>query len=196
MPIERDQAADLLGALVSLVRAGRIIASRDARHSVSTTPMMLLRLLRGAEPRLGDLADQLRVQPSVASRAVAALESSGYVVRVRDLDDARACRVRITEAGSSHLAEREDHALRELARFLGDWSPADADLALEILGRLEGGVTQWASALDHSVPDRANPDQSNPDETNTDQNQPDQTDPNQTDPNQTDPDRNKEMSAA
>lgn len=143
MPIERDQAASVLEALVSLVRVTRTFAHRDSAHSVTATPIALLRLVSETDPRLGDLAEQLRVKPSVASRAVAALESEGYVTREPDPDDARACRIRITRTGRDYLKSREDWALDMVARTLSDWSPEDADQSIRILQRLEQSVDEW-----------------------------------------------------
>ncbi|GAB3927121.1 hypothetical protein GCM10011575_09220 [Microlunatus endophyticus] len=150
MTIERNQAASVLEALVSLVRVTRTFAHRDSAHSVTATPIALLRLVSETDPRLGDLAEQLRVKPSVASRAVAALETEGYVSRDPDPDDARACRIRITPTGREYLRAREDWALDLVARTLSDWSPEDADQSIRILQRLEHSVDelvdQFASA--------------------------------------------------
>jgi len=147
MSIERAQAASLLEALVSLVRVTRTFAHRDAAHSVTATPIALLRLVSETDPRLGDLAEQLRVKPSVASRAVAALETEGYVTRDPDPDDARACRIRITGTGREYLRSREDWALDMVARTLSDWSPEDADQSIRILQRLEQSVDELVGSF-------------------------------------------------
>ncbi|QGN32727.1 MarR family winged helix-turn-helix transcriptional regulator [Microlunatus sp. Gsoil 973] len=151
MPIERDQAASLLEALVSLVRVTRTIAHRDAAHSVAATPIALLKLVSETDPRLGDLAEQLRVKPSVASRAVAALESQGYVRRIADPGDARACRVHITGAGRAYLRSREEWAVEMVARTMSDWSAEEAEMSVRVLQRLEQSVTDWVSHFDRAV---------------------------------------------
>ena len=151
MPIERDQATSVLEALVSLVRVTRTFAHRDSTHSVTATPIALLRLVSETDPRLGDLAEQLRVKPSVASRAVAALEVEGYVRRDPDPADARACRIRITETGRDYLKAREDWALDMVARTLSDWSPEDADQSIRVLQRLEHSVDEWVGQFEHAA---------------------------------------------
>lgn len=151
MPIERDQAASVLDALVSLVRVTRTIAHRDSAHSVTATPIALLRLVSETDPRLGDLAEQLRVKPSVASRAVAALDAEGYVSRDPDPADARACRIRITETGREYLKSREDWALDMVARTLSDWSPEDADQSIRVLQRLEHSVDEWVGHFERAA---------------------------------------------
>lgn len=157
MPIERDQAATLLEALVSLVRVTRTISHRDSAHNVAATPIALLKLVSQTDPRLGDLAEQLRVKPSVASRAVASLEDEGYVNRVADPADARVCRVHITDAGRGYLKSREDWALDMVARTLSDWSPADADMSVRVLQRLERSVDEWVGHFRSAVADGTDP---------------------------------------
>jgi DNA-binding MarR family transcriptional regulator len=157
MPIERDQAASLLEALVSLVRETRAIAHRDAARSVAATPIAILKLVSESDPRLGDLANKLRVKPSVASRAVAALEHEGYVARMADPDDARACRIRITETGREHLEHREGWALDVIARTLADWSPEDAEQSVRVLRRLEDSVSEWVAHFDDVVANGTDP---------------------------------------
>ncbi|SDT46197.1 MarR family winged helix-turn-helix transcriptional regulator [Microlunatus soli] len=147
MGLDRDQAATLLESLVSLSRTTRIIAHRDAEKSVSGTPIALLHFVRDADPRLGDLAEKLQVKPSVASRAVAALESDGLVVRVPDPDDARACRVHLTDTGRAHLQRRQDRALDLVSQAFADWSTEDAAQSVRLLQRLEESVVTWVNQM-------------------------------------------------
>jgi DNA-binding MarR family transcriptional regulator len=153
MPIEREQATRLLESLVSLLRVSRTVSHRAAQRSVSATPIALLRLVRETDPRLGDLAEQLMVKPSVASRAVAALESEGYVARVADPTDARACRIHLTDAGRSHLKDREEEAFQLLSTRFADWSPEEAEQSIRLMQRIEGTVLDWVSHLEHAIDD-------------------------------------------
>lgn len=157
MPVERAQAGALLEALVSLVRVTRATAHGDAARSVAATPMALLRLVSEAAPRLGDLAEQLRVQPSVASRAVAALEGDGYVSRVSDPGDARACLIRITDTGREYLQARQKWALEMVAGTLSDWSSEDVDQAVRLLQRLECSVDEWGGHFHRAVAEGTDP---------------------------------------
>lgn len=157
MPIERDQAASVLEAMVSLIRVTRTVAHRDSAHSVTATPIALLKLVSQTDPRLGDLAEQLHVKPSVASRAVAALEVEGYVSRITDPADARACRVRITEPGRRYLKSREDWALEMVSHTLSDWSPEEADMSVRVMQRLEQSIDEWAGQFPRATSDSRDP---------------------------------------
>lgn len=147
MPITRSQAADLLDALVSLLRVSRTVAHRDVERSVSATPITILRLVRNSDLRLGNVAEQAQIKPSVASRVVASLEADGYVTRTPDPEDARALLVTITEAGQQHLRQREDWVLDMLAATLEDWTTEDAAQSVKVLQRLELTVQDWVESL-------------------------------------------------
>lgn len=151
MTIEPEQAGSLLESLVSLSRTTRIIAHRDAERSVSGTRMALLQVLRNVDPRLGDLATQLRVKPSVASRAAQALEAEGLVARIADPADARACRIHLTDAGRIHLRERQARALRLVSQTFDDFSPEEAEQSIALLRRLESAVVEWVGHLDQAA---------------------------------------------
>lgn len=152
MAIDREQAVHIIEAFISLMRVSRTVMHRDADHSVSGTPVAILRLIRDTDLRLGDLADRLRVKPSVASRAVAALESEGLVERTPDPDDARACRIHLTVAGRTELSTREDHVVGLVTDAFADWSPDQVRQSLQMLSRLERGVLDWVGDHEHGSP--------------------------------------------
>lgn len=151
MSLDRDQAAAMLQSLVSLTRTTRIIAHRDAEKSVSGTPIALLHFVRDTDPRLGDLAEKLHVKPSVASRAVAALEADGLVARVTDPEDARACRIHLTDSGRRHLQQRENRALDLVSEAFADWSADDAEHSVRLLQRLEDSVISWVGRMESAT---------------------------------------------
>jgi DNA-binding MarR family transcriptional regulator len=148
MTIDRGRAGSLVAGLVSLVRNFRAAAHREGEHSVSGTKMGVLRLIRDDAARLGDLATQLMVAPSVASRAVDALAAEGSAERRPDPHDARACLVTITAHGRRRLVDREQFALGVVTDVLSDWTPAQADQAIRLLQRLDGQLAELFSRLD------------------------------------------------
>lgn len=143
MTIDRAQALSVIEAFTSLIRVSRTIIHRDAEHSVSGTPVAILRLVRDTDLRLGDLAERLRVKPSVASRATATLEAEGLVERVTDPDDARACRIHLTESGRTQVRQREDNVVSLVANTFADWSPDEIEQSVRMMRRLEDGVLDW-----------------------------------------------------
>jgi DNA-binding MarR family transcriptional regulator len=71
--------------------------------------------------RIGELAHAEQVEPPTMTRLVDGLQRDGYVAREPDPDDARAVRVRATDAGTAALTEgrrRRVAAFSDLLRTL------------------------------------------------------------------------------
>jgi DNA-binding MarR family transcriptional regulator len=102
--LSEPRATQLLTALDSVVRTVRFVAAKDHGQTMTGTLSGILKAVSATDLRLGDLAAHLMVAPSVASRAVAALEADGLVERHADPEDARACLIGITALGRERLA--------------------------------------------------------------------------------------------
>ncbi|NGO46420.1 MarR family winged helix-turn-helix transcriptional regulator [Streptomyces ureilyticus] len=86
----------------------------------------VLRQLAESEPlRLGELAARLSVEASHVTRQVQQLERGGYASRVRDPDDRRAQRVRLTPAGEEAFVRVREASARGMQMALADWSPEE-----------------------------------------------------------------------
>ena len=164
MTIEHDNAANLLGALSSLLRAGRAAAHRHANElGAAGTSLGVLKTLRDGDARPSDLASVLRVGPSGVSRAIVPLERDGLIVRKPDPKDARACLLSLTDLGRDRLAAIEDAYVERVRARLADWSDEQALAAAGIIAALErslGDGDQFASAqaLTRSLIPSAGPD--------------------------------------
>jgi len=72
-----------------------------ARHDLSVVQMRLLGILRDREPGILVLAGQLELDKSSVTGLVDRAEKRGLVERVRDPDDGRAVRIKLTRTGRS-----------------------------------------------------------------------------------------------
>jgi DNA-binding MarR family transcriptional regulator len=82
---------------------------------------------------VSEVAEQLSVDLSVASRQVAALVLAGYVVREPDPDDRRATRLRPTEAGTRVLTDSHKRMVSTASSALCGWSEEEiAGLASQL----------------------------------------------------------------
>lgn len=149
MSISEPRAAQLLTALDSVVRTVRFVAAKDHGQTMTGTLSGILKAVSTTDLRLGDLAAHLMVAPSVASRAVAALEADGLVERHADPDDARACLIGITDLGRERLAEHRRYTLRRVVAALPDWDDEEAALATQVLSRLD--LSLAAAPLTHPL---------------------------------------------
>jgi DNA-binding MarR family transcriptional regulator len=106
---------DLIRSLYQLGLVHREIA-RHALAELGSQGFTALAVIAKYGPlRIGDVAERLSIDVSVASRQVAALEGSGYIVREPDADDRRARRVSVT---ATAMAGWEDEEVVALAHGL------------------------------------------------------------------------------
>lgn len=150
MSISEPRAVQLLTALDSVVRTVRFVAAKDHGQTMTGTLAGILKAVSTVDLRLGDLAAHLMVAPSVASRAVAALEADGLVERHADPQDARACLIGLTDLGRARLADHHRYTLQRVVAALPDWDDDEAALATQVLSRLD--LSLAAAPLTHPLP--------------------------------------------
>ena len=152
MTIEHDNAAQLLGALSSLLRAGRAAAHRHANElGAAGTGLGVLKALNEGDARPSDLAGWLQVGASGVSRAIVPLERDGLIERKRDPKDARACLLSLTDLGRERLSAIQDAYVDRVRARLADWTDDQAIAATGIvaaLGLSLGDGDQFASATE------------------------------------------------
>lgn len=103
-----------------------------------------LRLLRSVErlteagegPSIRQVAADLGVEHSTASRSVDALVRSGQLSRSRCSADQRQVRLALTEEGRASLAEATAHRQAVLASLVEDWDEVDLVELTRLLERL------------------------------------------------------------
>ncbi|MCB0879266.1 MAG: winged helix-turn-helix transcriptional regulator [Thermoleophilia bacterium] len=86
--------------------------------------------------RVGQLAETLRVDPSVASRKFTQLESAGLAEREVDPEDRRASLLQPTAAGREWLQRTIDMYAEHLSHVLDGWSDDDVRELAGLLQRL------------------------------------------------------------
>lgn len=144
--VGRERAGELLLEMVTMARAFRVAGHRQ--QTISGTKIGVLQRLKHCDARLGELAQQLSISASVASRAVESLESNGLVERRTDDDDARAFLISLTDLGRATVAERERRIADKFAEVLDGWTPAQSDQALDVLQRLNTHLDELTVALE------------------------------------------------
>lgn len=148
LPVQMHEAGEVLQEVVRTMRAFRTVGQHQGRHALSGTKVGILQCLVGKEARVSDLAGQLSVSVSVASRAVEGLEGDGLVQRRSDQADGRASVISITSQGSTDLAQRHRYIAERFAAVLTDWSSSDAERALGVLQQLNDHLDRLAALLE------------------------------------------------
>jgi DNA-binding MarR family transcriptional regulator len=145
---ELDPVIDVTRLRVALARLSRRLR-RHQLAGLTPTQLAALATVEHSGPiRLGDLAAIEGIAPSTLTRLISALEDSGYVKRCADPTDARASTLAITPRGHEVLEQIRTETTLELARSLGQLSPAQRSAlaaALPVLEQLaETGKTASA----------------------------------------------------
>lgn len=116
-------------------RAGFDLAQRIA----------VLALVRRRGPlRVSDVAEDLHVDISVASRHLAALEEEGRVERASDPADGRSRLLAVTAAGEKALAGAHGRMVEAFAPSVEGWSDEDLGLLVGLLRRLRADYARAA----------------------------------------------------
>ena len=95
---------------------------------------VLVLLASGGELQIGDIATELRINPSNATRHCDRLQKLGLLARRRSVADGRVVQVELTEAGRKVVAAVSEARRHEISRVLEDM-PADHRAA--VLAALE-----------------------------------------------------------
>jgi DNA-binding MarR family transcriptional regulator len=105
-----------------------------------TAFLLLSRLGEGEPMTMGEIAEQLDMTPSTATRRVAPLADAGLVRRDRHPDHHRTVFITITEAGRTRLAAVREARVETLRQTFRDWSP-------EELGNLSATMERLTQTL-------------------------------------------------
>jgi DNA-binding MarR family transcriptional regulator len=126
----------LLDELRELGGLRRDLQRRAALGGVAGGLVALAALDRLGPARVSQVADELQVDLSVASRQVAALHTAGYVKRVPDPKDGRSQKVQLTSAGRRALRKAQERSVEVLDRATRGWTDAEVDSLVSGLRRL------------------------------------------------------------
>lgn len=130
LPSTSDKAGrdELVEAVVGASRVLVAIAARslaDRSEDVTLPQYRLLVVLSTQGPqRLVDLATNLDVNPSTATRLCDRLERKGLVLRQRQTSDRRVVQLAATDAGHQIVDTVMDHRRVEIARILATMTSA------------------------------------------------------------------------
>jgi DNA-binding MarR family transcriptional regulator len=134
----RHHAEALHEALSELVRIYQFRdRDRICCHDVSVTQCYAIEaLVRRGPSTLNELAAELYLDKSTASRVVATLERKGYVTRAPHADDARAVVSTVTPAGRRLHDRIHEGLVEEEARLLEDFEPEIREATVRLIFRL------------------------------------------------------------
>lgn len=140
VPGYRSDLLDSLVRVMGLWTSGDFLAAVAAREGIDLdTPaiVVLTVVWRQGPQRPSAIAEHLSTGPSNVSKILRRLDAAGLTERREDPDDARASRVRLTEAGA-HVARTFVAAGDALVdELLDGWSAQDRVAFAELMQRFE-----------------------------------------------------------
>jgi MarR family 2-MHQ and catechol resistance regulon transcriptional repressor len=142
------QAEELHDALSEFARLYHFRdRDRICCHDVPVTQCYALEILtKRVESTLNELAGELCLEKSTASRVVTTLERKGYVVRSGHPRDGRAILLRATASGLRLYARIRTGLIEEKRRLLRDFSLEVADASAKMIRRLTTAVRERTAA--------------------------------------------------
>lgn len=145
-PALEVDARGLYAALSELVRVYQFRdRDRICCHDVSVTQCYALEaLVRRGPSGLNDLAAELFLDKSTASRVVATLERKGYVSRASHPEDGRAVVLDVTSAGRRLHDRIHEDLLEETKQLLADFEPEVRRATPQLLLRLARAAARRA----------------------------------------------------
>ena len=122
--------------VIALYRLG-LVQRHMARHALAELGSQgftaLAVINRHGPVRVSEVAEQLSVDLSVASRQVAALVLAGHVEREPDPDDRRATRLKVTPTGTRVLTDSHRRMVETATSALSGWTAEElAGLAAQL----------------------------------------------------------------
>ncbi|MDA3646832.1 MarR family transcriptional regulator [Saccharopolyspora indica] len=150
MDLWRDEAPELADDLWPVAIVGRVqrlsrildraLKAFYAEHGFEVWEFDVLTTLRRSGPPYeltpGALLDAAMITSSTVTNRIDRMESKGLVERIRDTDDRRSVRVRLTAHGTEVVDRIFRLHLANEARLLPDYSPADYERVVGELRRL------------------------------------------------------------
>jgi MarR family transcriptional regulator, 2-MHQ and catechol-resistance regulon repressor len=147
MDLLNRHATELHDALCAFSRAYQFRdRDRICCHDISVTQCHALDvLIRRDRCTLNELAAELYLDKSTASRVVGTLERKGYVARTRHPRDQRAVLLAATAAGQKLYAKITDTLVAERREILASFPPQVRASAAELIRRLTDAVQARAA---------------------------------------------------
>jgi DNA-binding MarR family transcriptional regulator len=146
-PVHIEPLVRAVYGLTALKRDMPRLAGFD--HPVGLVPLAVVNRL--APARVKDVARELHVDFSVASRQLTALATAGYIRREPDPEDRRAQLVSLTGAGTAALERAHERIVGVFASALEAWTDDEIRSLTDALGRLRDDYERAAGATPTST---------------------------------------------
>lgn len=131
----------------TLLGASHLLLRHPLRGDPEPAAFTVLHLVcQSAPARLSDVAAAMRLDLSTISRHVQALESHGYLAKIKDARDGRSYRLKVTSAGRKAVGEARARRAEFFRQATAHWPRKDFRTLVMLLSRLAEDLKQQADA--------------------------------------------------
>jgi DNA-binding MarR family transcriptional regulator len=154
-PVDDETIAGIESALHTLARRlkqARLhdFVVRQAGVDIDQAGLAILYALHAekASLRVTDLAERLGIDAPAVTRKAQRLERLGLVSRARDAEDARVCRLRLSDQGKEAISRFLSARHQWLSALLADWPPEERCDFARLISRFAGDIHRHLDELD------------------------------------------------
>ena len=127
-----------------LIRRVSLITTNNKFGSLDKAAYLLLHQITShGSAGVKVLADESHLDISTVSRQAAALEQKGYVYRIPDPLDGRACSLQITDLGTKEYIEHKQARLAKIADILKSWSDEECEMFGQLLRKYNRAIIEY-----------------------------------------------------
>ena len=155
IPVDDETIAGIESALHSLARRlkqARLheFVLRQAGVDIDQAGLAILYALHAEKDsmRVTDLAERLGIDAPAVTRKAQRLERLGLVSRTRCAEDARVCRLRLSDQGQEAISRFLLARHQWLTTLLADWPPQDQCDFARLISRFASDIHQHLDELD------------------------------------------------
>jgi DNA-binding MarR family transcriptional regulator len=143
-----EEFQELADALLS---ASHLLLRQRIRGDLEPAAFAVLCLVcRSAAVRPSDVAGSMRLDQSTISRHIQALESAGYVAKIKDAQDGRSYRLKVTAAGRPAMSQAAVRRAEYFRKAAARWTKRDLRTLVGLLARLATDLKACADAEEDS----------------------------------------------
>jgi DNA-binding MarR family transcriptional regulator len=143
-----DEFQELADALLG---ATHLLLRQRIRGDLEPAAFAVLCLVcRSAAVRPSDVAGSMRLDQSTISRHIQALESAGYVAKIKDAQDGRSYRLKVTAAGRAAMSQSAVRRAEVFRKAVARWTKRDLRALVGLLARLAADLKACADSEEGS----------------------------------------------
>ena len=150
--LKKEKLAEFLSETIDIILKYEDILSTNRPDDISLKEMHVIEAIKkvmkdGVPAKASEIATALRVTPGTFTTAADVLEKKNYLTRVRDRDDQRSIRVKLTEKGEKANQDHQSFHIDLASELLESLSDGEQKSLFEAIDTLKSFYAKKEAAL-------------------------------------------------